>query len=256
MQSPSSILTYKRGDGFKWGCPRKYYLRYIKKLKQKPKPELIIGTILHSAIQEFIDSFDFNNLEGDYGEDRRKALGLVRRKLEKEKWELAKSCANQFHYKHHVAESEKMMLNWYHQFLKDAISGRGPPKPETRIISERLMVQGIIDAIYNRGKISELRDYKTSKNDEITQDIKLQLAIYSILYREQNGQFPDKVSIHFLKYPPSKNNPRVFKPTQELVEWAEQEIREIHKVTSSENEEDYPCLCGGRCEEDFIEVKS
>jgi len=52
IQSPSSILAYKHGEGFKWGCPRKYYLRYIKGLEPRAKPSLIVGDIVHRTVQE------------------------------------------------------------------------------------------------------------------------------------------------------------------------------------------------------------
>ena len=85
----------------------------------------------------------------------------------------------------------------------------------------------------------------------VTPDIKLQLAIYSLLEQEEHGKLPDRVSVHFLKFPSSKDNPRIFKPTQALVDWAAEEIRLMHKIIESEREEDYPCLCGGWCEREF-----
>jgi len=44
--SPTSINTYLR-------CPRKYYLKYIKGLKEKPSIHLIRGKAVHDAIAKF-----------------------------------------------------------------------------------------------------------------------------------------------------------------------------------------------------------
>jgi CRISPR/Cas system-associated exonuclease Cas4 (RecB family) len=107
---------------------------------------------------------------------------------------------------------------------------------------------GIIDAIYNRNGKASLTDYKTSKKDELTQDIKVQMAIYALLYKENYGMLPDTIAIDFLRH--EKAIP--FKVTDEFSDHAIKICKEIHEKTSSGNEEDYPCKCGGGCEKDFL----
>jgi len=61
--SPTSINTYLR-------CPRKYFLKYIKGLKEKPSIHLIRGKAVHDAIAKFHkseiqDLKDFERLKID-----------------------------------------------------------------------------------------------------------------------------------------------------------------------------------------------
>ena len=122
------------------------------------------------------------------------------------------------------------------------------PETEVRLFSQRYRVMGIIDAIYKQNGKASLTDYKTSKKDELTQDIKVQMAIYALLYKENYGMLPDTIAIDFLKH--EKAIP--FKVTDEFSNHAIKICKEIHEKTSSVNEEDYPCKCGGWCEKDFL----
>jgi len=56
--SPTSINTYLR-------CPRKYYLKYIKGLKEKPSIYLIRGKAVHDTIARFhhLEAQDQMNFE-------------------------------------------------------------------------------------------------------------------------------------------------------------------------------------------------
>ena len=107
---------------------------------------------------------------------------------------------------------------------------------------------GIIDAVFTENGHILLLDYKTGKKNEITQDIKVQLAIYALLYREKYGSMPDIVAIDFLKHQEEKR----FRADQKLIQYAAQICFDIHQKTNSNNEKDYPCQCGGWCEKEFI----
>lgn len=251
IQSPSSILAYKHGEGFKWGCPRKYYLRYIKGLEPRAKPSLIVGGIVHRTIEDLAKGYRQDMLDWDYGKVRALALKTLQQKWNPKKRELASACNNQFHYSQLFEDSKVMVINWLHQFIRDVLAGKPPPVTEARIVSQGLGVQGVIDAIYNGQGQMEILDYKTSSFNHITPDVKLQLAIYSLLYKEEFGKLPDRASVHFLKFPHGEKNPRRFKPTQKLIDYAAKEVELIHHLTQSDKESDYPCQCGGRCEEEF-----
>ncbi|NIM97107.1 MAG: CRISPR-associated protein Cas4, partial [candidate division Zixibacteria bacterium] len=181
IQSPSSILAYKHGDGFKWGCPRKYYLRYIKGLEPKAKPSLIVGSIVHRTIQEITKAYREAMLGWDYGKVRALALNTLEQRWDSKKRELAAACRNQFHYAQLSRDSKMMAINWLHQFIRDVLAGKTLPMTETKIVSQNLGVQGVIDAVYNGHGQAEILDYKTSSFNDITPDVKLQLAIYSLL---------------------------------------------------------------------------
>ena len=142
-------------------------------------------------------------------------------------------------------ESQQMLIGWLERYLKN---GAGKPKTEIKLFSKTHRVMGIIDAVFiDNGRIV-LLDYKTGKKNEITQDIKVQLAIYALLYREKYGSMPDIVAIDFLKHQEEKR----FRADQKLIQYAAQVCFDIHKKTNSNNEKDYPCQCGGWCEKEFI----
>ena len=107
---------------------------------------------------------------------------------------------------------------------------------------------GIIDAIFKDNGRILLLYYKTGKKNEITQDIKVQMAIYALLYREKFGRMPDIVAIDFLKH----QEERRFRVSEKLIQYAAQICSDIHKITISNNEIDYPCQCGGWCDKEFI----
>jgi len=143
------------------------------------------------------------------------------------------------------SESQEMLTGWFKRYLKKSHSR---PKTEIKLFSKTHKAMGIIDAVFtDRGSII-LLDYKTGKKNEITQDIKVQLAVYALLYREKFGRMPDIVAIDFLKH----QEERRFRASEKLIEYAAQICSDIHKITISNNEIDYPCQCGGWCDKEFI----
>jgi CRISPR/Cas system-associated exonuclease Cas4 (RecB family) len=128
------------------------------------------------------------------------------------------------------------------------------PQTEVYLRSEKHKVQGYIDAIQDvNGEVS-LMDYKTSRSDQISDEFKLQLAIYALLYNETYGKYPALVGIDFLKY-----GPKYLKVDGQLLEMAKKECKLIQEKTLTEDIKDYPRnaspLCkwnGGQC--DFYDM--
>ena len=143
------------------------------------------------------------------------------------------------------SESQAMLLGWLKRYVKKRYRR---PKTEIKLFSKTHKAMGIIDAVFTDNGRILLVDYKTSKKNEITQDIKVQLAIYALLYREKFGRMPDIVAIDFLKH----QEERRFRANEKLIEYAAQICSDIHKKTISNNEKDYPCKCGGWCDKEFI----
>jgi CRISPR/Cas system-associated exonuclease Cas4 (RecB family) len=141
-------------------------------------------------------------------------------------------------------ESETMLLSWLKRQAQRKIKDY---KCEVRLYSKSFGVMGIIDAVGSMNQRIVLIDYKTCASDEISRDIKVQLAIYALLYRENYNALPDIVGIDFLK----SKKLRLFSVNTKLIDYAKEMCRQIHHKTQSKNENDYPCLCGGRCEKDF-----
>jgi len=237
--SPTSINTYLR-------CPRKYYLKYIKGLKEKPSIYLIRGKAVHDTIVQFhkIDSKD----SSDFGKMRTDILSIFNRTWIEQEEGIQKLGLPEGIIKEFYQESEEMLIGWLKSHIKAAREGHSKPETEVKLFSDIHGVMGIIDAIHrNNGKVS-LTDYKTSKKDALTPDIKVQMAIYSLLYHDNYGALPDKIIIHFLKH----QTEVPFKVDNKFTDHAIKLCKEIHEKTSSNNEQDYPCQCGGWCQKDFL----
>jgi CRISPR/Cas system-associated exonuclease Cas4 (RecB family) len=236
--SPTSINTYLR-------CPRKYFLKYIKGLKEKPSIHLIRGKAVHDALAKFhkteiqdprdlertkIELLTLFNHSWIAQEEEIESLGLPEKTLDE--------------YYH---ESAEMLLGWLKRNLEALQNGGPKPKSEVKLFSQNHRVMGIIDVIHSQnGKVS-LTDYKTGKIDILSQDIKVQMSIYALLYRENFGTLPDQIILDFLKFQQAKP----FPVTDDFVQYAERICKKIHGKTSSVDEKDYPCKCHGWCAKDF-----
>ena len=239
MQSATSINMYHR-------CPRKYYLRYILRLKQRPSIYLIRGSAVHEAIA----GFHKLGVQNSGYPDKIKAALLnlfndawLRYDDELQQLRLGDATTKQYYH-----ESSEMLSGWLKRSERQGRRHSGKTSAEVKLFSKTYYVMGIIDAIENHNGIAMITDYKTSKKDDITPDIKVQMAIYALLYRENFRAPPDIVAIDFLK----TNRERRFRVTERFIEYALELVTDIHKNTVSKDEKDYPCTCGGWCEKDFI----
>jgi CRISPR/Cas system-associated exonuclease Cas4 (RecB family) len=236
IQSPTSINMYLR-------CPRKYYLRYIKGLKQKNSIHLIRGKAVHDAIARFkqLDS----KIRGPPEIMEDKLIGIFKEAWDQQAEEIQKLGLRGGMVQDFYLESIDMLTGWLKRLDP---KGAPPPETEVKLFSKTHGVMGIIDAISRKDGEVSLIDYKTGKCDEITHDLRVQMAIYALLYRENYGQLPDKVVLDFL----SIQKAITFKVTDEYPAYAARLCKEIHENTASIDEIDYPCQCGGWCERDFI----
>ena len=167
---------------------------------------------------------------------------LINLKLGQEKLE--------FYYK----ESQEMINSWFESLIKriqlkqnqhltfDEAFNLLKPQTEVYLRSEQHQVQGFIDAVHDvNGEIS-LMDYKTSKKGEISQEYRLQLAIYALLYFEKYGKHPNLVGVDFLKH-----GQKFLRVDNELLELARQECNLIQENTKSGDIQDYPLKTGPLC---------
>lgn len=258
IQSPSSINTYKQ-------CPRKYYYQYIEKLTTLPNIHLIRGNIAHSVLENFY------SLDLPTSQDHQTYFKTAIQKLLLFFWKKAEPRLNKLNLtsdqiKFYFEETMLMLMNWINHFLnsldKELSSGLSlhqafhklTPVREQRYFSKTHHVQGFIDAIHHLENEVHIVDYKTNANFDFKDEIKLQLAIYSLLYYEKHGHPPSKVGIFFLRH-----KLKLMKVDPELLNLARKEISLIHQNTQSEDIKDYPQqtspLCkysSGQC--DFYDV--
>jgi len=261
VESPSSINTFKQ-------CSRKYYYQYIEKLPTKKSIHLVRGNIAHSTLEDFYD-IDVSNFSND---DYHPKFKVALQKLLLNQWgqyqkELEKLDLNSDQLKFYFEETMLMVLNWGNHFLRDFsqrfVEGKTIPEVflemtpirEERYVSDIHSVQGYIDAVHVEGDQIHIVDYKTNARSEMKSSILLQLAIYSLLYEEKHGRFPDRVGIFFLR-----DQKKMLPVVPDMIKRAKAEIEMIHAHTSiTEDINDYKKtitpLCKwktGQC--DFYEI--
>jgi len=237
--SPTAINTYM-------SCPRKFYLRYIKRLRTRPSIHLVRGLVVHKTLHQFHANFPRGPPNRSLKEIQQDLLAIFNRE-----WERA---GNRLDYldmpKQEIdffrRDSELMLLNFSHWFVKNNLSV--PDACESRIWSHNLKAMGIIDAVFSKDDTVILIDYKTSKYANLTDDIQRQAALYALLYQDKYQKIPDAVWIHFLKFP---GDPLPIQIDEATLEYGKILIESVREKTVSQNESDYPCKCGGYCERDF-----
>ena len=238
--SPTSINTYL-------SCPRKFYLRYVKKLKTRPSIYLVRGSIVHKVLCRF-NQLQAKNRRGMTAFE----LQLTLLRLFEEEWGragdsltslgLGEKRLREFH-----DESKLMIINFSFWVEK---SGVAPAeRAEVKMFSKKLGLMGILDAIHKVSGKPVLVDYKTSRRPEITPDIQRQAAIYALLYQDLYKEPPTEIWIHFVAH---DQLPEVIHVDEHLMQYGEILVESIRAKTKSFDEKDYPCTCGGQCERDFI----
>ncbi|HLC63163.1 MAG TPA: PD-(D/E)XK nuclease family protein [Candidatus Nanoarchaeia archaeon] len=249
IESPSSINTYKQ-------CPRKYYYSYIEKIPGKENIYTVRGGIVHKALEHFFNiNVDMLNEENYdiilrvvimnlFNSGWRENIGKINELLNH----------NPRIIEHYYYESMKMINNWFDIFIarlkneminKDVQDGFIALKPRTeqKLVSESFSVQGYIDAVYDDSSGVKLIDYKTSRKGGISEEYKLQLAIYSLLYKENRDKAPGKVGIFFL----GDGREQWIDVDDSLIKKAEDECNEMKEKTKSKDKKDYIRKPSGLC---------
>ncbi len=248
IESPSSINTYRL-------CKRKYYYSYKLSLPKKENISAITGKIVHETLENFfkINAADLN--DSNYGDFlKHELLALFNVIWVKSMPSLSKLENSKETIREHYEESMFMLHNFIDDFLS-ALSaeingstvseafGKLKPKTEVYLRSDKYNVQGFVDAVLEIGSDIYIVDYKTGSRDDITEEYKLQLAIYALLYREKYEKLPKKVGLHFLRHGTKK----FIEVSEELLQKAKKECELIHINTESNSIEDYDKSPGPYC---------
>jgi predicted RecB family nuclease len=140
-----------------------------------------------------------------------------------------------------------MLINWVEHFfgilqseMEKGMSfeeafARHTPRIEEEYSNQERRVRGFIDAIHERDGEVHIRDYKTSNKPVITDEYRLQLAIYALLYNDTHGVVPDTVGIFFLKF-----GEQLMSVNDELLHEAALEIAWVHERTQTDDMNEYP----------------
>ncbi|MBD3208798.1 PD-(D/E)XK nuclease family protein [Candidatus Woesearchaeota archaeon] len=246
FESPSSINTYKQ-------CPRKYYYRYIEQLPTSTSIHLIRGSVVHKVLEDFFDA-ELSENGDQFKLLHLRLLSLFQRYWEKHKSSLDALSLSVQELQVFFDESVLMLQNWFNRFRKrmEVRMEQGEsfsdtfqqltPRREEEFRSEEFMVRGFVDAIHEVDGRVKLMDYKTSKNGYISDEYKLQLAIYALLFEEKHGHKPHFVGIDFLK-----SVEQLLEVDDDLVKHAKFEVEQIHASTESDHIDDYPQRPGPLC---------
>lgn len=256
VESASSINTYKQ-------CPRKYYYQYIEELEVLPNIYCIRGNAIHSTLEEFfnLDTSILSNTNYEF------ELAIIAHEIFKKQWrkkkkELRDLKLSKPKLEFFKKESQDMLNKWLRKFFKklkkeQALNKKKEVKnktfresfeklrPETEIYleSSKYNVRGYIDALHKIENEIILIDYKTSSKDKMTDQYKLQLAIYSLLYYDKFGELPNKVGLDLLRH-----GERIIDVDDELIEMAKKETLAMKERTKSKNKEDYPVSRSRLCD--------
>ncbi len=206
------------------------------------------GSAVHKTLERYFregyaDSSDYSY----YDDTRRAILTLFNDEWRSRKDQfLALGLKDQdlaFYYQ----DSLKMIINWLHDYLGSREPSASQSEVEEKIFSKQWMTMCIIDRVSKARSPPIIIDYKTCRSAELTDEYKRQLGICALLYEEKYGVKPI-TAIHYLKFP---DGLKLFRLPEEFMEDLKTLIIQIHDKTKSENEDDYPCKCGGWCEKDF-----
>jgi ATP-dependent exoDNAse (exonuclease V) beta subunit len=225
-------------------------------LPGKPSIHLIRGKIAHSILEDFF-KINFDSISEENYDFELKIImhEMLSRKWEQSEDDLGHLGLSSDDISFYLQETKEMLQFWLFDFLEklnielkktrrisDAFK-RLIPKTEEHFLSERLGVQGYIDAIHTdeNGDV-KIIDYKTSKRDHISDDYRLQLAIYSILYHEKYEKYPKKVGLFLFKH-----GERLIDVDENLLMFARQEVEKTHSGTKSKDIKDYPKIKSGLC---------
>jgi RecB family exonuclease len=233
LQSPSSINTFKQ-------CKRKYFYQYIEKVPTLSNIHQVRGNIAHSCLEDFYDidisSYDDSNFEAKCKEAIQRMLVFQWRKYGSRLKDLGMSKDQERFY---FEETMMMLLNWTSHFLRRIrllMKDKGfnfhrayehvKPIRELEYKSDNYSVRGFIDAIEHLEDEIRIIDYKTNSRSQMKDSIRLQLAIYSLLYFEKHGKVPHKVGVFFLR-----DQQKLIDVDDELLNLARLEIELIHAHT-------------------------
>ena len=237
--SPSAINLYYK-------CPREYYNTYILKLPKGENIHLIKGIITHTILEglfnyykNFNKQYIINSLNSQWKKykDRLEKLNLSERQILLHKQDCYRILIKTFNK---YLDDIKLLV--FSLKVKDEEHGFNLIKPHTRELhlkSETLKCQGYVDRVdKDYDGLITIGDYKTSGKYglKLSQDYKRQLAIYAVLYAEEEGVYPDYASIMFLRY----GENYIFEVTPSFIKHGQDAINYVWENTRSIDIKDYP----------------
>lgn len=233
------------------------------KMRGPPSIHLVRGSIAHSALEHLYDIVP-EVITENYREDLKLILSnLLQKYWMESRDKLLELGMTEDQLTMYFLETQDMLTNHLMIIIKQVEKAMAKgfsfaeafrkvtPEREIEYKDWDLWVMGYVDVIENWDGKVRLMDYKTSKKSVMSDQYKLQLAIYALLYKIKHGKLPDEVGIYFLKDGSDKNIPA----TEELAKEAQFQIEQVHASVDTDKISDYPKktspLCkwsNGQCE--------
>lgn len=237
--SPTSINDY-----FK--CPRCYFYKYIAKLKTKPTIHLVKGGIIHKTLEDFYKKYEPNleehlmSLFEKAWNEREQALKDL--ELSEEELKKHKEDSIEIVKEYYITISRRINAMLKAEKVENERHAFYMLKPKLRekyYKNEKLKTKGFVDRIHKDfNDVVTVGDYKTSSKYGIglPDANRRQLAIYSLLYKEEEGQAPDYAAIIYLRY----GEEVILEVTPSLLKFARNTIDYVYSKTRSIDINDYP----------------
>ena len=236
--TPTSINTYLR-------CPRKFYYKYIRRLKSDPTIHLIKGIVVDRVLEQFYQLKLHWCAEIEFSAVRRTMLRLLgdEWKRHEEMVCILSLSESDLYYYHH--ETERAIIHFLDWFVRTKSYRKPEPLIQKILFSNTYRLRGRADMIEKSTPLIII-DWKTSKSPELTPEIKRQLVMYAFMYEEAFKIRP-RVAAHFLCF---QDGFREFKTSDRAIQEIKNLVIETHHKTQSIKIDDYPCTCGW-CEKEF-----
>lgn len=172
-------------------CALQYWYGRVAKLQVPRNYNLVYGTALHKAVEEFYRY----KLRG-------KLLPLEALiNILEEAW-VAEGFLTTQHEKTSLIKAKKVITDFYHREQRSSMSGVEIEKP-FKFTHQNIIVRGRIDFMKTQNK-TQLLDFKSTEDidekkgqDRVKQSI--QLKIYTLAYHKIFGKLPDEIGIYFLE---------------------------------------------------------
>jgi len=217
---------------------------------------MLRGSVVHSVLEDFFDlplsGLSRDNFKTFFHQHSQRLLVHHWRKVD---YKFKQLQLDQEEMTHFFEESTMMLMNWVNRFSDKLLAHPSQdffksfkaltPIREKHYRDNEVFVQGFMDAIEQDGDRVRVMDYKTSSRFHMSNEYRLQLSIYALLYEQEHGTLPDQVGIYFLK--DMNKFEHVLDVDEEMVELARSEIEVVHMNTQSEKIDDYPKKEGPLC---------
>ncbi len=266
MKKQNNIRLSPTGIACFYECPRKFYYIYIREIKEKPKPSMVRGKIVHRVLEHFFTFIDLTDIEEgsnwqEVWEKFRKALFSLLETEWKQIGKLYDDCFKNQTQKTRFLNETKEFLDFYaiklayslmnkmkeldknsKWFERDIKRFFYPKDMEMKLEIEGENIKGFVDKTMSLfGKGIAIVDYKTSKcalPHFIPDGHLKQGKAYAFLWNELFKEMPKHISFYYLRtgesvfYPISERDIEEIKGDISLIRGKKPVISEFSKKES------------------------